>query len=120
MRPHWHNEHGEPLCELHAPDVEGDLNSNETDVPENCVVCGRLCEYSLTPDGVAYVFRYVREAVAQWPAGEEKRTNDPDGFYYADSRLVDVVRDWAQDLADGYALTPAEHDELSAFLALTE
>lgn len=118
MKPHWRNSDGEPVCERHAPDVEGDLNSNETDVPENCIVCGRPCEYTLTTDGVAYVLEQVRDAL-QKPVRARNKVIHDRSSYYDGSRHVEIVRDWASDLK-WYSLSKVDSDLIDHFLAVTE
>lgn len=118
MRPHWSDENG-ALCEEHAPDVEGDLDSNETDVPENCQVCGRPCEYTLTDAGVKYVMDHIRETLDAGPEawnGCTEHAATPS--YYRGSRHVEVVRDWADDLRS-YALSDDDEWLLKYFLAIT-
>lgn len=116
MKPHWHDENG-AYCEEHAPDVEGDLNSNECDCPQNCQVCGRPCEYTLTADGIKYVMDRIRETLDGGPEVWNQVRSEPNR-YYDGSRQVAVVRDWAEDLC-WYSLGEADKWLVDYFLRMT-
>lgn len=119
MRPHWHDSEGGALCEYCAPpDMEGDLNSNEVDAPENCWRCGRPCEYTLTADGVEYVLECLEFSIATWPNGAE--TTLCGLGYYRNLPSFHVERDWAQDLYANYALDKHARMLVSSFLGLTD
>lgn len=118
MRPHWSDENG-ALCEEHAPDVEGDLNSNECDTPQNCHVCGKPCECTLTADGVEYVMDYIREALTEGPS-QWNQVRDEPGRYYDGSRRVEVTRDWAKEIKGYGGLSKADKWLIEYFLDITE
>lgn len=117
MRPHWQDENG-AYCEEHAPDVEGDLNSNECDTPQNCQVCGKPCEYSLTEAGIEYVLDHIREELEAGEAARNKIRDEP-GRYYDGSRQVEVVRDWAVDLSQYGGLSKSDSWLIKYFLDVT-
>lgn len=119
MQPHWHNEDG-PLCEQHADGIEPDYNSNETDSPANCVVCGRPCAYTLTEAGVQYVIEYLIEAIEEWPAKAEPilASAHPTVAYYNGMPWVAIERDWAEDLKN-YGLSRKDKFIVDHFLTLT-
>lgn len=126
MSPHWHDENG-AYCEQCAPkDIEPDYNSNEVDSPDNCQVCGRPCEYSLTTHGVAYVLDAIIDCLEE---SEDERNeiigNDEvvgrrlSPSYYRGSPGCSVVRDWAEDLLN-YGLNRHQKWIVEHFLEITE
>ena len=115
----WVNKYGEPVCDLHGPeDEEGDLNSNETDSPLNCVECGALCYYSLTETGIEYVIEHAREALNAGPANWNWIIEEYPIAYHG-RRYVEIVRDWVGDLLGNYILSPERHYILRLFMELT-
>lgn len=95
---------------------EGDLNSNEVDSPENCVECGRLCNYSLTSAGIEYVIDHILDALEEGP---EEWAKPCEGLsYYKGSRHVEIVRDWAEDLK-WYGLSRVDKFVIDHFLEVT-
>ncbi len=115
MLLHWHVD-GEPVCEVCAPqDVEGDADSNECDSPENCSVCSRPCNYSLTTAWVSYVIEKLEEALLD---KIDDTLVDAPGDYYHGSRRVEVLRDWALDLKS-YFLSKEDQAIVDHFLEVT-
>jgi hypothetical protein len=117
---HWYNKDSEPVCEDCAAkhDLgEPDLDSNETDTPQNCTYCGRRCEYTLTDAGIAYVMEYVEQALAEAAEARNTLIADPES-YYNGSRHVEIVRDWAKDLK-WYGLDKDVETRLDEFLRIT-
>lgn len=113
MNEHFHTEDGDVLCDQCA-DFEGCLDSNETDCPENCCDCGRLCEYGLTADGVQYVVDRVIDELedqANW-----RRTTDYMHLpYYQGSASYAVVFDWVEDMQCYGGLSRADEFILDHF-----
>jgi hypothetical protein len=88
------------------------LNSNETDTPQNCCQCSRLCEYCLTEGGVRYVLETLVDALAD---GIDTGIIDEPGDYYHGSRQVEILVDWAKDLRD-YSLNKTQQFIVDTFL----
>lgn len=113
----YDTESGSVYCTLCAPDdLEPEAHPQETDAPTHCCNCGRPVQYSLTKVGVQYVIEAIldtlEEGTDEW--NKVRETDD----YYHNSRSVDVVRDWAEDLKN-YNLSRKDKFLVDHFLEVT-
>lgn len=92
---------GEVYCEFHAPHTtEPEAAHLEADVPQNCSVCGRPLQTSLTRDGIQYVVGYALDALDAWE--DQLVLRDREGDYYTGTPQFSVVKDWIEDILNSY------------------
>lgn len=114
---HYHYK-GDEYCEGCLPvgraSAGVSVDYGEQDVPAHCHDCNRPLDYTLTPEGVAYVVKTLSAALAKGLDSTPSTTGDYEGSpHYA------IVYDWA-DALDGYDLSDGERAVVEKYMAECE
>lgn len=113
------------FCERCAPNDAKEYDVGEADAPVHCATCHEPLDYSLTPDGVAYVIEALQEQIDNWNdspsiamARWKEKHDCYKGSWYENSPWITITRDWAEKLK-WYGLDSDDEYTVDMFLTVT-
>jgi hypothetical protein len=97
-----------------------DMDSEESDCPQNCAVCHTPLGNALTMDGVRYILEAMRDSLRDGRSNRNLVHDCYKGTYWEGSRHCEIVRDWAEQIKWYGGLSDRDESFVAHYLSWTE